>query len=294
MIAYERPPEPADFRAKVHDVEAAIARAIAAGESLPFDDYPLWQDYKSEFALAQKSKCAFCDRNATTDDPHVDHFAPKAEVWELPASDDERGREVHDGLPNVRGRKPSRKVNPGYWWRAYEWANYLLICGVCNTKWKRCFFPVDAEPRAWPPDRDVDERPFLLNPFDDAAPWRSFGYDALGEIWGTDARGCATIDVCGLDRRETLRAGRMDGAREAYRHVFAFARPRSRELARYALENLCELGRNERDFAGVVRAIAEVETGLAWEQLCHLLEHWPFDAGRSPASPASSDYGRRR
>lgn len=258
MIAYERPPEPTDFRAKVHDAEAAIAHALAAGEPLPFDDYPLWQNYKHEFARAQRSKCAFCDRNATTDDPHVDHFAPKAEVWELSATDGERGREVHDGLPNVRGRKASDKISPGYWWRAYEWANYLLICSVCNTKWKRCFFPVDADPRAWPPERDMDERPLLLNPFDDLAPWRSFRHDELGQVQGADARGRATIDVCGLDRRETLRARRMDAAREARRHSREFARERSA----YALENLCELGRDERDFAGVVRAIASMGASL--------------------------------
>jgi hypothetical protein len=272
VIGYERPPTPAGFHASVHDAEQAVEHAIRAGEKPEFE--PLWRDYKPEFAMAQKSKCAFCDRNATTDDPDVDHFAPKAAVHELPAQPDDRGREIHDGLPNMRGRKPERAFAPGYWWRAYDWSNYLLVCGTCNSKWKQCYFPLDA-PRQGPPVREVHESPLLLNAFDDQEPWRAFSFDEIGQIQGLDARGKATVETCGLDR-ETLRKERAGIVKDAYRHAREFRR----RGTRYALQNLCELGGDERNFAGAVRAIAKGVTSLSWEQLCFLLHShdWPGNA----------------
>jgi len=270
VIDYERPPEPPDFRASIHDAEQAVERAVRAGVEPDFP--PLWQRYKSAFATAQKQKCAFCDRDATTDDPHLDHFAPKAAVYELSDDPAERGREVYDGLPNARDRKRAREVKPGYWWRAYDWHNFLLVCGTCNSKWKQCFFPVDAESRQWPPVREMVEQPLLLHPFDDRAPWRSFSLDKNGQIQGRDRRGKATVETCNLDR-ETLRKKRTGIVRDAIRHAAEFRR----RGMRYALENLCELGGDERAFAGAVRAIAEQLTDRTWEQLCFLLEHWPED-----------------
>lgn len=271
MIGYERPPEPADFRARVHDAEQAVEQAIVADKEFEFE--PLWRDYKPVFAVAQKSKCAFCDRNATADDPDVDHFAPKAAVFELPARPEDRGREIHDGLPNMRGRKPERVFARGYWWRAYDWSNYLLVCGTCNSKWKQCYFPLDP-PRQGPPVRDAHESPLLLNAFDDQEPWRAFSFDKIGQIQGLDARGKATVETCRLDR-ETLRKERAGIVKDAYRHAQEFLR----QQTRYALQNLCELGGEERNFAGAVRAIAEHLTGLSWEQLVFLLHShaWPGD-----------------
>jgi hypothetical protein len=266
VIDYERPSEPPDFRASVHDTEQAVERAVRAGLEPEFP--PLWQPYKSAFAAAQKQKCAFCDRDATDNDPHLDHFAPKSAVFELPDEPGERGREIYDGLPNIRDRKRAREIKPGYWWRAYDWSNFLLVCGSCNSKWKQCFFPVDAEPRQWPPLREIHEQPLLLHPFEDRAPWRCFKVDKIGQIQGRNRHGQATIETCGLDR-ETLRKKRAGIAADARRHAMEYRRG-----SRYALQNLCELGGDERDFAGAVRAIAEQLTGKTWEQLCFQLEHW--------------------
>jgi hypothetical protein len=270
MIHYERPPEPPDFRARVHDARLAVENAVSAGVPPGFP--PLWQDYKDAFATAQEQKCAFCDRDATNHDPDVDHFAPKGEVHELPDHPDDRGREIHDGLPNIRGRSPAGAIKPGYWWLAYDWSNFLLVCGVCNRKWKQNYFPVAATPRQRPPVPGIHEQPLLLHPFDDRAPWRSFSFDQNGQIQGTDSRGKATVETCGLDR-ETLRKKRACIVRDARRHALAFRRQPTRD----ALVNLCEPGGDERDFAGAVRAIAEQLTGLAWERLCFLRENWPED-----------------
>lgn len=269
MIDYERPAEPDDFQARVHDARRKVEQAVVDGERPEFE--PLWQRYKSHFALAQHGKCAFCERNATAAHPHVDHFAPKSELYELPDDPEHHGREVHPGLPNTRGRRPSRKIAPGYWWRAYDWSNYLLVCGTCNSNWKQCYFPVRAEPRQWPPVPEVHEPPLLLNPFDDEAPWRSFRFDnALFQIQAEDAEGRATIDTLGLDRRDSLHTHRQQIARSAHRFATTLVRKRDRD----ALENLCELGGGARPFAGVVRAVAERTTRLLWRQLRTLHEIW--------------------
>jgi hypothetical protein len=248
VIEYERPPEPPDFRASVHDAEKAVEHAVSA--KLEPDFPPLWQDYKSAFATAQKQKCAFCDRFATNDDPDVDHFAPKGEVYELAADPADRGREIYEGVPNVRGRKPGGRIKPGYWWRVYDWTNYLLVCGTCNSKWKQCYFPVDAEPRQWPPVREIHEQPLLLHPFDDRAPWRSFSFDENGQVQGRDRRGKATVETCGLDR-ETLRKERTTIVRLAYGFAAKLKKApharSTRELMRARRSRACIRWRGPRD-----------------------------------------------
>ncbi|HWN69114.1 MAG TPA: hypothetical protein VNM90_15855 [Haliangium sp.] len=102
MMHFERPEEPAEFDELVRDAKRAVAEAIRAGQQPSFDE-PLWQRYKSHFAVAQHSKCAFCEMSIVSHDSAVDHFAPKSEVWELSANPAERGHERQDGLPNTRG-----------------------------------------------------------------------------------------------------------------------------------------------------------------------------------------------
>jgi hypothetical protein len=264
-----------------------VAEAIVTDQPYNFDE-TLWQRYKSHFAVAQHSKCAFCEMSIVNHDSAVDHFAPKAEVWELSANVEERGHEREDGLPNVRGRKATRKTLTAYWWLAYEWRNYLVVCSVCNEKWKRCFFPVKS-PR-WPPKPEVPEEPLLLNPFDDPAPWRHFRFDIAGQMAAApeSIRGQATIETLGFDvspdgtcRRESLRLHREALARDAYDYARAFARHSLNgpaERAELALDTLCRLGGVERAHAGMIRAIAEHVTGFAWEELTQLRSSANHDA----------------
>jgi hypothetical protein len=280
MMCFERPDAPEEFEARVREARRAVQVAVEAGQSPSFDE-SLWQRYKSHFAVAQHSKCAFCEMSIVSHDGAVDHFAPKAEVWELSANPEERGHEREDGLPNVRGRKASGKLNPGYWWLAYEWRNYLVVCSVCNTKWKGCYFPLEVGPRQGPPDRNVPEKPLLLNPFEDPAPWRHFRFDQFGQMAAPESlKGQATMEVLGFDaysdgqpRRPTLRDHRAGPARDA--HVFArkfvhHSLEGRQDRAEDALDNLCELGSIERDHAGMVRAIAEHVTKYTWDQLMRL------------------------
>jgi hypothetical protein len=276
MMHFERPAEPPGFQEQVRDARRAVEEAIGAGEQPSFDE-SLWQRHKARFAVAQHSKCAFCEMSIVNHDSAVDHFAPKAEVWELSA--DDRGHERHEGLPNVRGRTAARAASTGYWWLAYEWRNYLVVCSVCNEKWKRCFFPVSAEPQRWPPHPEAPEEPLLLNPFDDPAPWRHFRFDEAGQMAAApeSVRGRATMDILGFDatsdgvcRRESLRLHREKPAQLAYRHARLFAQSSltgHRDLAELALETLWRLGSIECVHAGMVRAIAEHVTGFTWDDL---------------------------
>jgi hypothetical protein len=281
MMCFERPEKPDEFEEQVREARRAVAEAIRAGQPPSFDE-SLWQRYKRHFAVAQHSKCAFCEMSIVSHDSAVDHFAPKAEVWELSANPEERGHEREDGLPNTRGRKAARKAQIGYWWLAYEWRNYLVVCSVCNEKWKRCFFPVADEVRRWPPDPEVPEEPLLLNPFDDPAPWRHFRFDSAGQMAAAPGsiRGQATMDTLGFDvspggrsRRESLRLHREALAQDAYTYARAFtwySLNGPAESAVFALDTLCRLGGVERAHAGMIRAIVEHVTGFLWDELMQL------------------------
>jgi len=66
--------------------------------------------------------CAYCGRHLPGNDRgDVEHFRPKSAVQEDPA-------------------------HGGYWWLAYNLANYLLSCSICNTHRKGNRFPL--APRA--------------------------------------------------------------------------------------------------------------------------------------------------
>lgn len=275
---FKRPEEPPEFQDRVREARSAVAEAIAAKNPPPFKE-SLWQDYKGIFAKAQHSKCAFCEMSIVNQDCAIDHFAPKNEVWELSTNMEERGRELEDGVPNIKGRTRGRLLEPGYWWLIYDWRNYLVVCSACNSKWKGCYFPIKAGVRSDPPDPAVPEERLLLNPFDDSAPWRHFRFDKLGRMSAAPGseQGQATIDTLGFDtladgksRRESVRLHRLWHAQTAHKFARAFLhydQDECHELANYALENLCSLGSIECDHAGMVRSIAEEVTGFTWDEL---------------------------
>ncbi|WP_428264358.1 hypothetical protein [Haliangium sp.] len=270
---FERPAEPEDFEDKVRAAREAVARAVEAGQKPEFDDK--WGSYKRFFATAQRRKCAYCEVTTVNHDPAIDHFAPKSAVWELSDVGDERGHEIMEDLPNVRGRTSKSRSERGYWWRAYEWENFLLVCSACNSKWKECYFPVAEADRCWPPDPEVTETPLLLNPFDDEAPWRHFRFGESG-VMAADpesTRGEATLVTLGFERRESMRLHREGFATDAYGHARAFVRAWLDEndvRAGFELENMRRLGADTRDHAGMVRAICEHVTGLRWDELVAL------------------------
>jgi uncharacterized protein (TIGR02646 family) len=65
----------------------------------------------------QGSTCAYCNRGTNALD--VEHFRPKGDLLDDP-------------------------THGGYWWLAYEAANYVLGCTLCNQKRKSNRFPLDV------------------------------------------------------------------------------------------------------------------------------------------------------
>jgi len=104
----------------------------------------------------------------------------KGEVWALGDDPATWGQETADGLSNITGREKSVLFDSGYWFRAYDWSNYLFACTVCNSRWKLSYFPRQAGRPSDAPDprSEIGMQPLLLNCcFDDEAPWKHFRFN---------------------------------------------------------------------------------------------------------------------
>jgi uncharacterized protein (TIGR02646 family) len=149
-------------------------------------------------------KCAYCEYPLTRTDLNVEHYRPKARVYE-------------------------RDDHPGYYWLAYEWDNLLPACQHCNqlrsdppilgnlgrtrARGKGDKFPLaDEQFRAFSPaDQMSKEEPLLINPaLED--PSEHITFDPLGKPIGRTEKGITSIEVYNLDtmllnraRRETIR-----------------------------------------------------------------------------------------
>lgn len=296
MQRFKRPPEPADFSAKV-EAEREIIRnhfekpaAVPVPAAPPLPPVPgeeeaggkikfsaKWTDFKPAFAEAQYGKCGYCEMMVTGgQNGDVEHFFPKGEVWQLDDNDPSTWGKERNWASTVEGRKKQVVSEQGYWWMAYDWSNYLLSCAVCNEYWKLSYFPVKDRPRKVPPSNAIAETALLLNPFDEKAePAEHLKFDKLGQIEARDKSiyGFETIRTCGLDR-ESLRRARSEKAQRAY----------------YLLTELNETGQNDKDkltriltdfhtlakdefiHSGMVRIIFEQGSGMKWSDLEGLIK----------------------
>ena len=115
----------------------------------------LWGEIKIELAKISNDKCWYTESKQEGTDTDVDHFRPKKRVAE--ANDTET-------------------PHPGYWWLAFDLANYRLSCIYANRRrrdvetgevgGKADHFPlINEDNRAWTPECDCDEeQPLLLDP----------------------------------------------------------------------------------------------------------------------------------
>jgi uncharacterized protein (TIGR02646 family) len=161
---------------------------------------------KSALRKTQHDKCAFCESKIS----HiaygdVEHFRPKAGY-----------RQQADG-PLAR---------PGYYWLAYELANLLFCCAICNRRHKGNYFPpIDGARRAKSHHDDIEnERPFFIHPVEeDPQEFLDFNEEYVRAIGGND-RGKATIDALGLNREPIVERRRDALAKlrlliKFYRHL---------------------------------------------------------------------------
>lgn len=267
MIRYRRPPVPGGFEDAVRDSAKAVRDAFSTptASTLKVEFPEDWGGFKDRFFLAQHNKCGYCEsqvRAVTNGD--VEHYYPKAEVWQLLADGEEAAN-----LSNVRGRK-GKKISSGYWWHAYEWSNYLLSCGNCNSKWKRNFFPVAEDPRdTFPADAENRDRPLVLHPFGRSRPEVHLRFHRDGSVSGLTAKGRATIQVCGLDR-PSLREARMERTEQVAELVdeitIAVDDDDDDALTR-ALHALHKVGAARRTYVGVTRSIVKHEAGMDWSEV---------------------------
>lgn len=276
MMRYERPVLNPTFEDRVRKERDRVRTAIEGGQ-VPKIDKTLWRDFKVDFSRQQHGKCGYCEINVMVGSfGDVEHFAPKNEVAEFNAGDNE-GSEV-EHLASLQGRSPSLKIAPGYWWLAYQWDNYLLSCGVCNEVWKSSIFPVKhPPPRAGAPLETDTELVLLLNPFGTKDPARHLQFDVNGFVKprSSSPHGRETIRTCGLNRLALLNA-RKPVAERAFAAVVDAQKAEQEGVAPEDNEGLQDLHRMGQDgptavHPGMVRAIILTELEpLTWELLDEL------------------------
>lgn len=168
---------------------------------------PEWSDIKPALMELHGNKCAYCERSLeTAHELDVEHFRPKNQVtpWNGPLA------------PPAQGRKD------GYYWLAYELANYCVACKPCNSGLKADHFPIlgVAGPEAATiNDLDMIEQPLLIFPMGrrDADPESLIGWNGVTPrplpAQGTTeyTRAETTIAFFELDQRPILERERATG-----------------------------------------------------------------------------------
>jgi hypothetical protein len=105
---------------------------IAAGK---FDETSsIWSQIKEVFIALQNNKCAYCEKDMAgaeygSGEYDLEHFRPKGRVQVWSGS---------DGI--VTGPASAN----GYYWLAYDLANYAVACKSCNSGLKLDRFPISG------------------------------------------------------------------------------------------------------------------------------------------------------
>ena len=73
----------------------------------------LWAEVKAELAKLSNDKCWYTESKQQGTDTDVDHFRPKKRVAEV---------------------KDKDNPHPGYWWLAFDLANYRFSCIYANRR----------------------------------------------------------------------------------------------------------------------------------------------------------------
>lgn len=232
---------------------------------------PVWGTYKAIFALAQFSKCGFCDNRILSSQPgDVEHYRPKSKVSILKDDPKTQGQ-AYQASATVKGRSPQVISEFGYWWEAYAWENYLLACNACNRTYKGTLFPVREKKRTIPPRQPSKkcppETPLLLNPFEKRDPAKHLKFYEWGSAtWKSGSPyGKATVQICGLDRPGLIQDRKLI-AIPAFELADELSKP-AKDRDKNVWRDCYRLGREDKPFSGMVRAVFKDKAKVDWETI---------------------------
>jgi hypothetical protein len=262
-----RPAAPAVLATDSKSAAAALLAQTAAMAPaiLKSTDFPNhWGKHKHVFILPQHDgKCAYCEVSVIAGMPgDVEHFRPKSFCQPLSKA---------TSNDDYAGKPPRRRAgskSEGYWWLAYDWSNYLLACNRCNSLWKKNQFPITGVMASGRLHLKA-EGPLLINPYD-TDPEPHFSFDALtGQIRGLTARGTATIDVCGLDRKSLevqreIKGEKLISRHDEYLDALILGNAPAQNNALRSLLHECQ---DRQSFAGLARYFVKHKLGMSYAQL---------------------------
>ena len=158
-------------------------------ERMHFDS-SLLEKVKDELTTISSNKCAYCETGlGHTSFAQIESFRPRGGA---------RGFDATGGYASMH-----------YFWLAYEWENLLMACEICDTKYKRDYFPVEDEgKRARIGARGEEllmENALLLDPCRDN-PEEHLEFLQDGTVRDLSLRGKVTIEIIGLNRQELVNA----------------------------------------------------------------------------------------
>ncbi|MEO0660486.1 MAG: hypothetical protein AAFZ87_03010 [Planctomycetota bacterium] len=209
------------------EVRSARSKAIGRHSNV-------WSEAGKYAGKLSSGKCWYCETRETRSDMPVDHFRPKNRVAHVPE-------------------------HQGYWWLAFDHANYRYSCTFCNSRrvadategGKQDAFPlVDEARRQFDPPGTGDERPIRLDPCD-PMDVQLLTYSGLGKA--TPAAKPGTLDHKRAQRSIELYHLDHNKAADERKGLAIVVRDKVREMD--DLEQKLEVLRRRR--GRIERAIAE-------------------------------------
>jgi hypothetical protein len=271
MLKFERPAVTAGFRNLVRAARLTTRKGIKAGITpIPFP--PHWSKVKSHFMAAQHGKCGFCEGPVLgLQYGDVEHYRPKGAVDILDHANSSNWGSEQPWSAVVKGRKTFSHSTTGYWWKAYNWSNYLVVCQICNQQWKQCLFPIAGRPPRPAVAIQNNEQALLLNPYGKLDPALHLAFGRIGEVsaYKGSPEGHATILTCGLDR-PSLRRARHDLAQATHQRIDEISADITSHDLHRLLHAILASGHASRPYCGMVRAIFLQRMDMSWEDLIQL------------------------
>jgi len=175
-------PEFLEIKSKAEAARQKLIDFVSKNPNEDFSVSKIYKDFKEFLQETHKNRCAFCESELETQYGDVEHYRPKKAVKTFPNG--------------------NKEDHPGYYWKAYDWDNFLLSCIRCNRTLKKNFFPIRKQRISRHDEEDLDglEEPLILNPTK-IDPVKHFRLDKKGNLIGTTEIGKTTVAVFNLNDR---------------------------------------------------------------------------------------------